>query len=362
MLKVDALKLAADEFFAAALIGDGWEKALMGLAKAADAQGAVLLRDRATKVVSIMPTPSVAEPVASFMAGRTPPNPRHAASISYARGGFRTDQDDYTRDELAVEPYYQEFLRPIGYFWHANACLAADAQELVAISLKRGLKAGPYEGPDISALNAVLPQLRAAADVARRLLDAKASGIYQLLRDRGDPVFELDAFGRVLRVHACDEAADQAVRRIGRRLIALDHSLQAALDRGIHVAITAPQVTTIVPLLGREGQHFGLQIVPVLGHARDIFLSTAAVAVLIRYQLNRPLDKKAQRALTEALGLTNREADVAMALGEGLNLAEVAERLMIGVGTARSHLKSIFEKTDTRRQAELIALLMRLRP
>ena len=48
MLKVDALKLAADEFFAAALIGDGWEKALMGLAKAADAQGAVLLRDRAT--------------------------------------------------------------------------------------------------------------------------------------------------------------------------------------------------------------------------------------------------------------------------------------------------------------------------
>jgi DNA-binding CsgD family transcriptional regulator len=95
---------------------------------------------------------------------------------------------------------------------------------------------------------------------------------------------------------------------------------------------------------------------------RAIFLATAAVAVIIRHQLNRPLDKKAQRALTEALGLTNREADVAMALGEGLNLAEVAERLRIGVGTARSHLRSIFAKTDARRQAELIAWLIRLRP
>src|SRR5262249_41989475 len=69
------------------------------------------------RVGSIMPTPSMAQPVANYMAGRTPPNPRHAASISMRAG---TDQDDHARDELAIEPYYQEFPRPIGCFWHAN--------------------------------------------------------------------------------------------------------------------------------------------------------------------------------------------------------------------------------------------------
>jgi DNA-binding CsgD family transcriptional regulator len=362
MLKLDTLRIAAEEFLASALTGDGWEKALTGLAKAADARGAVLLRDRATRVVGIMSTRSLADPVADFMAGRTPPNPRHAASISYARGGFRTDQDDYTRDELATEPFYQDFLRPIGFFWHANACLAKDGQELVAISLKRGLKSGPYEGADVSVLNAVLPQLRAATVVAHRILDAKAAGMSQVLHERGDPAFELDAFGRVLRVHAWDDSPNQPVRRINRRLVALDRMAQLAVDRGIHFAITAPQVTTVVPLVNSEEKHFSLQIVPVVGPARDIFLSTAAIAVLICHQLRRPLRSKAQRVLGEAFGLSKREAEVTMALGEGLNLTEVAERLSIGVGTARNHLKRIFEKTDTRRQAELIALLERLRP
>jgi len=49
-------------------------------------------------------------------------------------------------------------------------------------------------------------------------------------------------------------------------------------------------------------------------------------------------------------------------LAEGAALAEVARHLGMQVGTVRVHLRNIFAKTGTNRQAELVALLGRLRP
>lgn len=57
-------------------------------------------------------------------------------------------------------------------------------------------------------------------------------------------------------------------------------------------------------------------------------------------------------------GLTPAEARVAALLTDGLTVAEIVDRLRIGANTARTHLKSIFAKTSTRRQAELIRLLL----
>ncbi len=56
--------------------------------------------------------------------------------------------------------------------------------------------------------------------------------------------------------------------------------------------------------------------------------------------------------------LTPAEARVAMLLASGLSVDEIAGRLGIGANTARTHLKSIFGKTVTRRQGELIRLLL----
>jgi DNA-binding CsgD family transcriptional regulator len=66
--------------------------------------------------------------------------------------------------------------------------------------------------------------------------------------------------------------------------------------------------------------------------------------------------------LQRAFGLTRREARVASALATGQRLQEIAVAHNVGMGTVRSHLKSIFIKTRTNRQPELVALLARLLP
>jgi DNA-binding CsgD family transcriptional regulator len=60
------------------------------------------------------------------------------------------------------------------------------------------------------------------------------------------------------------------------------------------------------------------------------------------------------------LGLTSAEGRLVAQLVEGRELADAAERLGISVHTARSQLKSVFAKTDTHRQAELVALAGRI--
>ena len=64
------------------------------------------------------------------------------------------------------------------------------------------------------------------------------------------------------------------------------------------------------------------------------------------------------RAFRDQFGLTAAEAVFAAEISRGDGLQAVAERLAIAPTTARTHLTRIFEKTGTRRQAELVRLLM----
>jgi len=82
----------------------------------------------------------------------------------------------------------------------------------------------------------------------------------------------------------------------------------------------------------------------------------AVVAVLVNDPEEAPaLDAQMLRAWYD---LTPAEARLAVLLASGLSLDEIVDRLGIGTNTARTHLKNIFGKTDTRRQGELIRLLL----
>jgi DNA-binding CsgD family transcriptional regulator len=63
-------------------------------------------------------------------------------------------------------------------------------------------------------------------------------------------------------------------------------------------------------------------------------------------------------ALRSRFGLTRAEATFALEIVKGDGRKATADRLGITVGTARSHLSKIFDKTGVSRQAELVRLLL----
>ncbi|KQO71507.1 MULTISPECIES: helix-turn-helix transcriptional regulator [unclassified Methylobacterium] len=65
-------------------------------------------------------------------------------------------------------------------------------------------------------------------------------------------------------------------------------------------------------------------------------------------------------ALEQVFGLTRTEAKLATLMAQGATLAEAAGLQGVRVATVRTQLRSIFTKTHTHRQAELVMLVSRL--
>lgn len=72
------------------------------------------------------------------------------------------------------------------------------------------------------------------------------------------------------------------------------------------------------------------------------------------------LPMPSEESLRRLFDLTPAEARLAQRLACGDSVEEVAQILHIKMTTARTQLAAIFAKTDTRRQAKLVAILSRL--
>jgi len=97
---------------------------------------------------------------------------------------------------------------------------------------------------------------------------------------------------------------------------------------------------------------------PIGGRARSPFLGAPA---LLTFDDMGPKPGPAPRLLISIFGLTGAEAKLATLIAGGAALDATARQLEISRETASNQLKSVFTKTETHRQSELVALLSRLR-
>ena len=116
-----------------------WARAsgLQQLAEAAEAGGATLLRLRGNRPLAGLSSTGWVHADAAMLAGHAPPSPRRFFPDHVFARGFLGDTNVWPDDELRRDPYFQEFLRPRGVFYHAKARLCADGDERISISLKR---------------------------------------------------------------------------------------------------------------------------------------------------------------------------------------------------------------------------------
>ncbi len=63
---------------------------------------------------------------------------------------------------------------------------------------------------------------------------------------------------------------------------------------------------------------------------------------------------------SSSYGLTKKETQLALHLAEGLSVDEYARSNGVSINTVRTHVRSIYEKTNTTRQPELVSLILRL--
>lgn len=136
----------------------------------------------------------------------------------------------------------------------------------------------------------------------------------------------------------------------GDRLDVVMRAVRALADANDAEAVFREAVGPTRTLLFRRAGGRPCQDVPWAESAH--FLSVAAVDIAPWPSSTR---------IAHSLGVTQAEARLCAALVGGFTVAAAAASLGIKLSTARSQLRSIFAKTNTRRQAELMALLTSLR-
>ena len=141
---------------------------------------------------------------------------------------------------------------------------------------------------------------------------------------------------------ASDAGADQALR-----------TAFAAAENGDAVVGTQ---AIAVPLMAGE-QRLIAHVLPLTsGARRKVGLSSAAVAAIFvrRAELDTPATPE---VIARIYGLTPSELRVLLAVFESGGVPNIAEALGISEATAKTHLRRLFEKTGTERQADLVKLV-----
>jgi len=88
--------------------------------------------------------------------------------------------------------------------------------------------------------------------------------------------------------------------------------------------------------------------------------SGGEVQALVLLRQRAPSTIALVHSLHQLFRLSPAEAAIAIALATGADLQEIAEERAVKLNTLRSQIASIMAKTNTRRQAELVALVARL--
>jgi DNA-binding CsgD family transcriptional regulator len=215
------------------------------------------------------------------------------------------------------------------------------------------------------------PHLARSFAISHRLSAApgEPSGLASLLQQVAAPVLVLDEARRVTFTNPAGEDFLASRPQFNRRPCGFtlsDPSADAALGEAVRACIRHQFHGRPPPMISMAGPGDPLRVI-VMPLIADATLSkgpvggaaaTRRLALLLFFGARPPCDTLA--LLRTKFGLTTAEAEIAAALSNGSSLNECASRRGVAIPTVRNQLQSIFAKTSTSRQAELVALLSRL--
>ena len=176
------------------------------------------------------------------------------------------------------------------------------------------------------------------------------------------PAIALDQDGFVADVNAAAETIfDNDVKIKDRRLFVRDPAARALLKDAIDQWRTSPPLNPLAadPIIvqRRDKMPVILRIWPFDGAAR---LPVQEVRALLTLNALGPKPGPPAAILAKTFRLTPAEAKLACVIARGASPGIAAGELKISRETARNQLKSVFAKTDTHRQSELVALLLQV--
>ena len=268
--------------------------------------------------------------------------------------------------ELERTEYFNDFLLRFqvehGLFGVAHNVGGA----VVNLSVYRSHEAGPFEEREVELMKFLSPHVKRALRLHFEFAELKASnaGLQIALDSSATAILLMDHESRVL---AMNQAARQVLGENEGLLVRREHLQTERLGESALLAHLLSQAAPRTQnnglgcaggmLVSRKGRP-PLQV--LVAPARKLHLTLEhRVAALVFVTDPEQRVRPPEEVLHSLFGLTPAECRVALLLTDGHSVPTIADMIGVKRSTLKSQLSSIYLKTSTSRQSELLRLLQR---
>ena len=270
-------------------------------------------------------------------------------------------------EEFLEARAYREWGRPQGLIDALNVSLDKTATSAAMFGVFRHERDGRVDEEMRRRMGLIAPHVRRAALIGRviDLRTAESAMLADTLDGIRAGMMLVDADGRIVHANAAGHAllADGSVlSAVGRKLVINDAGTDEELRNVFLAAGSGDAAVGIkgiaVPLTARNGDHYVAHVLPLTsGARRSAGKSYASVAALFVHKaaLGTPSPPE---IIAKTFKLTPSELRVLLGIVEVGGVPETAEALGVAEATIKTHLRHLFAKTGTRRQAELVKLVV----
>jgi DNA-binding CsgD family transcriptional regulator len=269
-------------------------------------------------------------------------------------------------EEFVQTRFYKEWVQPQGLVDAALAVLDKSATNFSFLALFRHQQDGLFDSEARRRMRLVVPHFRRAVLIGKviDLKQAEAASLADTLDGISAGMFLVDETGRIVHANVAGHVMVNAANVLhaeGGRLAVNDQRADQTLADTFATAGSGDATVGIkgiaIPLVARDGERYVAHVLPLTsGARRQAGMSYAAAAALFVHKaaLETPSPPE---AIAKAYKLTPMELRVLLAIVEVGGVPEVAEALGIAETTVKTHLRRIYAKTGTARQASLVKLV-----
>jgi DNA-binding CsgD family transcriptional regulator len=295
-------------------------------------------------------------------------NPWFLSSDEYTAGRVITGNELLSNRALVKTDFYRSLLKPHKLF-HCMLGVAIRRGQLIHfISVHRGQDAPSFGEREKADLREVLAHVSLALENHWRLREARdLTNVLLGVMDRHPhPSFLVDAGGRILHCNKSTKdllVHSEGLCTDGGQLAAATSVDRAALREAIlgvaKAARESLDATRTMTLSVPGEQRSAVVSIVAAGRAFQSDAGEIGGLVLVTARDAHFEHDTHTCSFVKQFGLSPAQARVTVLIIAGHSLAETARSLHVSENTARSHLKQIFQKTNTHGKMDLVHLYSR---
>ncbi|HKU98956.1 MAG TPA: helix-turn-helix transcriptional regulator [Vineibacter sp.] len=364
MLSTRPTEKLLDLIYDAATEPDAWRLALTQIADLTRSQGGVLFGQSMTASRVYFDYNGRLDPACNRVyQERHMRNPWSEAMEPQPVGHIVLSDDVVPLASLRATAFFDEVLAPQDLAHNAMIALAAKADFRAAFNLCRSARQGPFGASEQRLLNDLMPHLRRSITLGFRIDAYRAlqRAEYHVLDHLAVGVVLLDRRAQVLYANAAARRLDSTSGAFRLRAVRIEANgtrqaqqlntlIRAALLGKVGGAMSLPRSEDGRPLTVLVSSVRGLD----MERFTDMGLPDAAALLFFIDPANNA--KPPIAWLMNAYGLTAAEAKVALVASSGMTVPQTADHLGLSTNTVKTHLRRVFAKTGTGRQADLARL------